>query len=39
MFKDIGEGYSVLSDEKKKRMYDEGLDIEEIDQGGARGHS
>lgn len=33
-FKDIGEGYSVLSDEKKRKMYDEGYDLEEINQGG-----
>jgi DnaJ family protein C protein 7 len=29
-FKDIGEAYGVLSDQKKRAMYDEGHDIEEI---------
>ncbi len=33
-FKDIGEAYAVLSDAQKRKMYDEGADIEEIDQGG-----
>jgi len=37
MFKDIGEGYAVLSDEKKRQMYDEGMDLEEINQGGRGG--
>lgn len=36
-FKDIGEGYAVLSDEKKRKMYDEGYDLEEINQGGGHG--
>ena len=30
MFKDIGEGYAVLSEEKKRQMYDDGMDLEEI---------
>ena len=37
MFKDIGEAYAVLSDADKKRMYDQGADIDEINQGG--GHA
>ena len=36
-FKDIGEAYAVLSDQKKRQMYDEGADIEEINQGGGMG--
>jgi len=36
-FKEIGEAFSILSDAKKKQMFDEGYDLEEINQGCA-GH-
>ena len=36
-FKDIGEAYAVLSDAQKRQMYDDGADIEEIEQGGGAG--
>lgn len=36
-FKEIGEGYGILSDPQKKQMYDEGMDLEEINQGGRGG--
>jgi DnaJ family protein C protein 7 len=37
MFKDVGEAYSVLSDAKKRARYDQGADLDEIENGGGFG--
>lgn len=31
MFKDINEAYTILSDDKKRQRYDDGADIEDLD--------
>ena len=42
MFKDIGEAYAVLSDERKRQQYDSGVDLEggggfDFEEGGGMG--
>ena len=37
-FKEVGEAYSVLSDNKKRSQYDSGVDLEEMG-GSGMGHS
>ena len=36
-FKDIGEAYALLSDARKRNQYDQGADLEEIENGGGGG--
>ena len=33
-FKEVGEAYAVLSDQKKRSRYDNGHDLEDLDGGG-----
>ena len=37
LFKDCAEGLEILSDPNKRRMYDQGMDLQEINQGGMGG--
>ncbi|KAH3749109.1 hypothetical protein DPMN_183600 [Dreissena polymorpha] len=36
-FKEVGEAYSVLSDQKKRTRYDQGHDMEDLDGFGGGG--
>merc|ERR1712059_168102 len=38
-FKEVGEAYAILNDEKKRRMYDSGQDLEEGVGGGMDGRT
>jgi DnaJ homolog subfamily C member 7 len=38
MFKDIGEAYSILSDDQKRRRYDSGADLDELNGGPGSSH-
>jgi DnaJ-class molecular chaperone len=37
MFKDVTEANEILSDEQKRSLYDEGYDLDEINNGSAGG--
>ena len=37
-FKDVGEAFDVLNDPKKRRMYDQGMDLEDMQNGGGHSH-
>jgi DnaJ-class molecular chaperone len=37
MFRDIGEAYAILSDDRKRNRYDQGADLEELENDGHGG--